>query len=79
MRSPGIILSIRFEEAINSLRTYYDFIVLDGPDTTTTVECGAMTNVTDGSAIVAPFEGSMDLPAAIELFPNQRLSTIVGV
>jgi Mrp family chromosome partitioning ATPase len=79
MRSPGIILSVRFEEALASLRTYYDFIVLNGPDTSATVECRAMTNVTDGAAIVAPVEGSVELPGAIELFANQRLSTIVRV
>jgi len=79
MRSPGMILSVRFEEALTSLRTYYDFIVLNGPDTSAVVECRAMNNVTDGAAIVAPAEGHVELPGARDLFAEQRLSTIVRV
>ena len=79
MRSPGLILSKQFEECIHSLRAYYDFIVLDGPDTWSEVECRALSNVIDAVVLVAPARGAPDLARAAELFPDKRYSTVIGV
>jgi Mrp family chromosome partitioning ATPase len=79
MRSPGHILSVQFEASIQSLRAYYDFIVIDGPDTKEQVECRALANVIDGIVLVAPAGGSPSIAHSIELFPDKRFSTIVGV
>jgi Mrp family chromosome partitioning ATPase len=79
MRSPGLILSVQFEESIRSLRAYYDLIVLDGPDTSSEVECRALSSVIDGIVLVASASGSPDLGRATQLFPEKRYSTVVGV
>ncbi len=79
MRSPGHILSVQFEASIQSLRAYYDFIVIDGPDTKEQVECRALANVIDGIVLVAPASGSPSIAHSVELFPDKRFSTIVGV
>ena len=79
MRSPGHILSVQFESSVRSLRSYYDFIVIDGPDTKEEVECRALANVIDGILLVAPANGSPSIAHSVELFPDKRFSTIVGV
>jgi hypothetical protein len=79
MRSPGLILSVQFEEGLHSLRTYYDVIVVHGPDSSSEVECRALASVVDGYVMLAPPEGSRDLARAAEHFQNPRFSTIVGV
>jgi len=79
MRSPGLILSVRFEESIQSLRTYYDIIVIDGPPASAEVDCRALAGVVDGAIIVSPTQGSPDLARACSLFSDKRFSTVVGV
>ena len=79
MRAPGLILSIQFEESVRSLRTYYDFIVIDGPLASAPVDCRALSSVIDGIVIIAPEEGSPEVPAACALFPEKAFSTVIGV
>jgi Mrp family chromosome partitioning ATPase len=79
MRSPGHILSVQFEESVRSLRSYYDVIVIDGPDASESVECRALANVIDAVAIVAPAAGSADIARAVRLFPEKSFSVVVGV
>jgi Mrp family chromosome partitioning ATPase len=79
MRSPGLILSMQFEESIRSFRAYYDLIVLDGPDLSSEVECRALANAIDGVVYVAPALGSPDLARGMQLFPDLAYSTVVGV
>jgi Mrp family chromosome partitioning ATPase len=79
MRSPGLILSMRFEASVLSLRTYYDLIVVDGPPASTEVDCRALAGLVDGAIVVAPHHGSPDLARACALFGERRFSTVVGV
>jgi hypothetical protein len=79
MRSPGLILSMQFEESIRSFRAYYDLIVLNGPDVSSEVECRALANAIDAIVYVAPAQGSPDLARATQLFPDLSFSTVVGV
>jgi Mrp family chromosome partitioning ATPase len=77
MRSPGLILSRHFEDSLRSFRNYYDFVVVDGPLTSSEVDCRALDGVVDGIVIVAPPAGSPWLPAAMAMFPEKRFSTVV--
>lgn len=79
MRSPGHILSVQFEESVRSLRSYYDLIVLDGPDASAEGECRALANVVDGFILIAPPTGSRQIPRAVELFPDKAFSLVLGV
>jgi Mrp family chromosome partitioning ATPase len=79
MRSPGLILSVRFEESLLTLRTYYDLIVIDGPPASAEVDCRALAGVVDGAIVVSPAAGAPDLARACSLFPDKRFSTVVGI
>ena len=79
LRTPGLILSIQFEQGVRSLRSLYDLIVIDGPDTSSEVECRALANVIDGLVLVAPANAGVELERALDLFPDMRFSTIVPV
>ena len=67
------------KESIQSLATYYDLIVIHGPDADPNPECQALAGVIDGLVLVAPAAGSPDLARTVELFPEKDFSTIVGV
>jgi Mrp family chromosome partitioning ATPase len=53
VRSPGILLSREFSDAIAELRGSYDVIVVDGPIAGLGVETKPLDAVTDGIAVVA--------------------------
>ena len=53
VRSPGILLSREFADAIAELRGAYDVIVLDGPIAGLGIEIKPLDAVTDGIALVA--------------------------
>jgi Mrp family chromosome partitioning ATPase len=53
VRSPGILLSREFADAIAELRGSYDVIVVDGPIAGLGVETKPLDAVTDGIAVVA--------------------------
>lgn len=77
MRSPGLILSSHFEEAMHSFRSYYDFVIVDGPLTSSEIDCRAFDAVIDGVVLVSTGAESPSLTRAIGLFPDKRFSTIV--
>jgi Mrp family chromosome partitioning ATPase len=79
MRSPGLILSTHFEDSLRSFRSVYDFIVIDGPQSSSEVECRALDFSIDGHIIVSPEGGSPWLSQALGLFTEKRFSTVVGV
>ena len=74
MRSPGLLLSRQFAECVKELRTYYDFIVLDGPTASLDVDSGALNAVTDGIVTVCPAKGSPSLGHMQSLFAKKRFS-----
>ena len=77
MRSPGLILTKQFEDSIRALRTYYDFIVIDGPATEAEVDCRALASAIDGAVLVGYHEDSPEFMRAARLFPNRRF--VLGV
>ena len=74
MRSPGLLLSKQFADCIKELRTYYDFIVIDGPTSSLDVDSGALNAVTDGIITVCPAKGSPALTHMQKLFAKKRFS-----
>lgn len=79
MRSPGLILSNHFEDAVRSFRNYYDFIVIDGPIASAEVDCRALDSVIDGLVLVTPAAGSPWLAQALGVFTEKRYSRVLGV
>jgi Mrp family chromosome partitioning ATPase len=79
MRSPGMILSRHFEDGLESFRSYYDFVVVSGPLSSSEIDCRALDSVVDGVVMVSPEDGSPWLKHALSLFPEKRYSTIVGM
>jgi Mrp family chromosome partitioning ATPase len=74
MRSPGLLLSKQFADCVKELRTYYDFIVIDGPTASLEVDSGALDSVTDGVVTVCPAKGSQAIAHMQNLFARKRFS-----
>lgn len=74
MRSPGLLLSKQFADCLKELRTYYDFIVIDGPTASLDVDSGALDAVTDGVVTVCPAKGSQAIAHMQNLFARKRFS-----
>jgi Mrp family chromosome partitioning ATPase len=74
MRSPGLILTTQFEEALRALRTYYDFIVIDGPSSEAEVDCQALASVIDGVVLVGYREETPEFHRAVRPFMQKRFA-----
>src|SRR6478736_530968 len=74
MRSPGLLLSKQFADCVKELRTYYDFIIIDGPTMSLDLDAGALDAVTDGLITVCPANGSPALAQMHARFGEKRFS-----
>jgi Mrp family chromosome partitioning ATPase len=52
VRSPGLLSSVPFAEAVSELRRYYDLIVADGPIAGASVDTRALDTIADGLVLV---------------------------
>jgi Mrp family chromosome partitioning ATPase len=78
LRSPGLTLSRQFEESIERLRRYYDFIVIDGPHASQQVECRALDAVVDGVVLVCQNQQSPDVERTLAAFSSKAFKTVVA-
>ncbi len=79
IRSPGTILTVQFDKGLKHLRTYYDVVVLDGPDTSARSECNALSTVVDGLVSVEALGAGADGAQNAELFASARFMATVVV
>jgi Mrp family chromosome partitioning ATPase len=79
IRSPGTILTVQFDRGTKSLRTYYDIILLDGPDLTSRSECNALSTVVDGIVYVESQSHGAELGEAAELLDKVTFAARVAV
>jgi Mrp family chromosome partitioning ATPase len=77
MRTPGLLLSQQFSDSVRELRSYYDFIVIDGPSASLQVESQALDAVCDAVIFVCGKNGSPALVPLEALFPVKKFKTIV--
>lgn len=77
MRSPGLLLSQQFSQGLSDLRSYYDFIVIDGPTESLGVESQALDAVAHGVVFVSKSPASPALSRLTSMFAQKRLSTTV--
>ncbi len=75
VRSPGVLLSQEFANAIAELRTCYDVIVLDSPVMGQGVEAKPISAVSDGIAIIAASQSALRavIDRAINRFGQKRV------
>jgi Mrp family chromosome partitioning ATPase len=78
MGSPGMLLSTQFGEAVRSLRTYYDVIVINGPLASNELDCRVLDAVVDGVIVASTPEGSPYLSQTLGIFKRKRFSKVVG-
>jgi Mrp family chromosome partitioning ATPase len=78
LRSPGLLLSKQFASCLKELRSYYDFIVIDGPTGSLDVDAGALDAVADGIVTVCPAKGSPALTHMQALFGKKRFSAFAS-
>ncbi|HEX6764590.1 MAG TPA: hypothetical protein VF103_03910, partial [Polyangiaceae bacterium] len=76
-RSAGMLLSNQFGEAIRSLRTYYDVVVVNGPLTSNELDCRVLEAVVDG-VVIASSERSPFLAQGLGIFRSRRFSKVVS-
>jgi Mrp family chromosome partitioning ATPase len=74
--SPELILSRPFEACLNELRSYYDFILIDGPPVSDAPACRAVRDVIDSAILVRAEKEGTELGEATSLFPDRRISVV---
>lgn len=74
MRTPGLVLSRQFAEALKEMRAYYDLIIIDGPTSSLDVDSNALDSVIDGLITVCPAGGSPSVARLQALFSSKRFS-----
>jgi Mrp family chromosome partitioning ATPase len=78
MRQPDLILSVQFEEGLRAFRSFYDFIVLDGPLVTADVDCRAMSSLVDGAVLLSPARDSLELAGWLTMFAEKKFSKVLN-
>jgi Mrp family chromosome partitioning ATPase len=73
MRSPGLLLSNQFEQAMRELRGYYDIIVIDAPSAPSESDGQAIADVVDGAIVVGPASRSGEIMEVSRIFSGKKL------
>jgi Mrp family chromosome partitioning ATPase len=74
--TPELILSRPFEDCVTELRSFYDFIVIDGPAVSNVPACRAVNDVIDAAVLLTGGSAANELAQAGLLFPDKRLSVV---
>jgi Mrp family chromosome partitioning ATPase len=77
MRSPGLLLSNQFEQAMRELRSYYDIIVLDAPLAPGEAEGQALADVLDSVVVVAPKDRKSEIAEVSRTFGGKKLVRVL--
>ena len=77
MRTPGLLLSRQFADSLGELRNYYDFILIDGPNSSLEIESQALDAVADGLVFAAESAQSAALARVQSLFGQKRIKVVV--
>jgi Mrp family chromosome partitioning ATPase len=80
VRSPGLLSSVQFGEAIAELRGYYDVIVADGPIAESTIDTVAFDALMDGIVLVGAVGSSPSklLDDASRWFAHKQLMAVIS-
>lgn len=76
-RAPAMMLTPTFNTGVHELKSYYDFIVIDGPFLYDAADCTALSNVVDGVVLVCPDERSRARVENLTPFGTKRFQTVV--
>jgi Mrp family chromosome partitioning ATPase len=79
MRSPGLLGSQFFDEAVRDFKSYYDFIVIDGPSSSLEVDSGPLNAVSDALVVVSPPNDADSLLQVNALFEQKRVSAVAVI
>ncbi len=79
MRSPGLLLSRQFEEALRALRGGYDILVISAPAALSEPEGRALSDVVDGVVIVEAKARLEAAPEVTRYFSRHRFVRVLGV
>jgi Mrp family chromosome partitioning ATPase len=80
MRSPGLLSSVQFGEALAEFRRYYDVIVADGPIAASTIDTVAFDAMMDGIVVVGAV-GSVPgklLEDAAKYFGKKQMMAVIS-
>jgi Mrp family chromosome partitioning ATPase len=80
VRSPGLLSSVQFGEALSELRAYYDVIVTDGPIAGGTVDTCAFDALMDGIVVVGAVGSAPSklLDEASKWFGRKQLMAVIS-
>jgi Mrp family chromosome partitioning ATPase len=77
MRSPGLLLSNQFEQAMRELRGYYDLIVIDAPLAPGEADGQALADVLDGAVIVGSQDRASEIAEVSRVFRGKKLLRVL--
>jgi Mrp family chromosome partitioning ATPase len=78
IRSPGLLLSKRFEEAVRELRGFYDIIVISAPSAPSEPEARALSDVVDAAVVVQSKQEPGGAPELTRFFSRHRFVRVLG-
>ena len=73
MRSPGLLLSNQFEQAMREFRSFYDIVVIDAPVAPNEADGRAIADVVDGAVVVGPANRSTEILEVSRIFSGKKL------
>ncbi|HEX6277567.1 MAG TPA: hypothetical protein VFZ53_31200 [Polyangiaceae bacterium] len=79
MRSPGLLLSNQFEQAIRELKSYYDIVVLDAPLAPNEADGQALVDVLDGVVVLGPESRAAEIAEVSRIFQGKKLVRALSV
>jgi len=80
VRSPGLLSSVQFGEALAEFRRYYDVIVADGPIAESTIDTVAFDAMMDGIVLVNAVGSSPEklLEEAAKYFGRKQMMAVIS-
>ena len=79
MRSPGLLLSNQFEQAIRELKSYYDIVILDAPLAPNEADGQALVDVLDGIVVLGPESRAAEIAEVSRIFQGKKFVRALSV
>jgi Mrp family chromosome partitioning ATPase/capsular polysaccharide biosynthesis protein len=77
-RAPAMMLTPTFAAGVNELKSYYDFVVIDGPFLYDSADCKALADIVDGVVLVCSDERAKERLQQLTPFGVKTFQSVVA-